>query len=123
MDSLSEHLPITKRIGGQEARTRKLAELERLFQAIRSDPIDVVDDLVGSIRANRQDLRSRAIAKRGERPNVSVGSNLLMVYSRKLTSADAYSFQLGRRRRRRRSFGRMAPCPIKDAELRVQRLT
>lgn len=56
---------MTGRVGDQEARTRKLAELERLFQAIRSEPIDEVDDLVGSIRANRQDLRSRAIVKRG----------------------------------------------------------
>ncbi|RAO70398.1 uncharacterized protein BHQ10_006410 [Talaromyces amestolkiae] len=54
--------------GGQEARTRKLAELERLFQAIRSEPIDVVDDLVGSIRANRQDRRSKAVVKRENLP-------------------------------------------------------
>ncbi|OKL55882.1 hypothetical protein UA08_08843 [Talaromyces atroroseus] len=47
--------------GGQEARTRKLAELERLFQAIRSAPIDVVDDLVGGIRADHHHVRSRAI--------------------------------------------------------------
>lgn len=46
--------------GGQEARSRKLAELERLFNAIRSEPIDVVDDLVGSIRADRQIRRLQA---------------------------------------------------------------
>lgn len=87
--------------GGQEARTRKLAELERLFQAIRSEPIDVVDDLVGSIRANRQDGRSRAIVKRGERAAYLVGNDLLMISSRELASADAYSFQFRRERRRK----------------------
>lgn len=85
---------MTERIGGQDARTRKLAELERLFQAIRSEPIDVVDDLVGSIRANRQDRRSKAILKRGERPDYFVGNDLLMISSRKPTFADAYSVQL-----------------------------
>jgi hypothetical protein len=87
--------------GGQEARTRKLAELERLFQAIRSEPIDVVDDLVGSIRANRQDRRSRAIVKRGERPAYLFGNDLLMITSRELASANAYSFQFRRERRRK----------------------
>lgn len=45
--------------GGHEARSRKLAELERLFQAIRSAPIDKVDDLVGNIRADHQIRRPR----------------------------------------------------------------
>jgi hypothetical protein len=33
--------------------TQRLAELERLFDAIRSAPIDVVDGLVGKIRADK----------------------------------------------------------------------
>lgn len=62
--------------GGQEARTRKLAELERLFQAIRSEPIDVVDNLVGSIRTNRQDRLSKATVKRGEKRNLITSSQM-----------------------------------------------
>lgn len=40
--------------GDHTARSRKLAELERLFDEIRSAPIDVVDDIVGEIRAEHQ---------------------------------------------------------------------
>ncbi|PCG96891.1 Hypothetical protein PENO1_066050 [Penicillium occitanis (nom. inval.)] len=67
-DEIKELKARVNQQGGQEARTRKLAELERLFRAIRSEPIDVVDDLVGSIRANRQDRRSKAIVKRENLP-------------------------------------------------------
>ncbi|KAL1961570.1 hypothetical protein VTN77DRAFT_1607 [Rasamsonia byssochlamydoides] len=45
--------------------TRRLAELERLFDAIRSAPINVVDDLIGQIRANHRGPARRGLLRSG----------------------------------------------------------
>ncbi|KAH8704005.1 hypothetical protein BGW36DRAFT_394177 [Talaromyces proteolyticus] len=39
--------------GDNKSRSRKLEELEKLFDAIRSAPVEIVDNLVGNIRGDR----------------------------------------------------------------------
>lgn len=48
-------------LGKHASGQRRLAELERLFDAIRSAPINVVDGLVGDIRAYQSRAGSRAL--------------------------------------------------------------
>ncbi|KAL1980958.1 hypothetical protein VTN96DRAFT_3298 [Rasamsonia emersonii] len=63
---------------------RRLAELERLFDAIRSAPIDVVDDLIGQIRAGRRGLPRSGTADEDDASDGSSTSSSSLMTSRRL---------------------------------------
>lgn len=64
----------------QNQNQERLAELERLFAAIRSAPLDVVDEIVWRIRASRGAAERRGFPSAGKRGSQSPGKYLCALF-------------------------------------------